>query len=111
METLSNALGIDEGTLYSILWTLMALVVVLLLRRIARRVVADNVDLEEGAYRANKIINYLATGIFLATVAFIWVEAFDDLTTYLGLVSAGVAIALADVLKNMVGWPEECVSG
>jgi small-conductance mechanosensitive channel len=66
--------------------------------------VGRNVELEEGAYRANKLINYLTTGIFLITVAFIWIEAFDDLPTYLGLVSAGVAIALADVLKDMAGW-------
>jgi small-conductance mechanosensitive channel len=104
VKTLSNALGIPEDTLNSLLWTLIVLLVVLILRRIARRIVARNVELEESAYRANKLINYVVTGFFLATVAFIWIEAFDNFTTYLGLVSAGIAIALSDLLKNMAGW-------
>jgi small-conductance mechanosensitive channel len=104
VESLSETLGIPDGTLNSLLWTLIALLTVLVLRRVARRIVIRNVDLEEKAYRANKIINYLATGLFLATLAFIWIEAFQNLPTYLGLVSAGIAIALADVLKNMAGW-------
>lgn len=104
METLSKTLGIEVGTLTRLLWTLVAILTVFVLRRVARRIVTRNVDLGESAYRANKTINYLATGLFLATAAFIWIEAFENLPTYLGLLSAGIAIALADVLKSMVGW-------
>ena len=42
--------------------------------------------------------------MIVITLSFVWLEAFDDLTTYLGLVSAGLAIALADLLKNIAGW-------
>lgn len=104
MQSLADALNITLETLYDILWTLITLVAVLVLRRIVRRVLAANVTDTEGEYRANKIVNYLTTAVFLITVAFIWVDAFDDLSTYLGLVSAGIAIALADLLKNMAGW-------
>ncbi len=58
----------------------------------------------EDAYRANKVLNYVTTFVLLVTVAFIWVDTFDQIGTYLGLVSAGIAIALADLLKNMAGW-------
>ena len=34
----------------------------------------------------------------------IWFIAFDSFATYLGLLSAGIAIALRDMLVNMVGW-------
>ena len=104
MQELAEALNIEPSTLNGILWTVLALIGVLVLRRVIRRIIRANVDDTDGAYRANKIVNYLATTIFLITLAFIWVEAFDNLPTYLGLVSAGIAIALADVLKNMVGW-------
>ena len=104
MDQLAQDIGIAEQTLSNILLTLGTIVVVLVLRRLARRIVTANVEESEVVYRANKIVNYLATTIFFITVAFIWVEAFDDLPTYLGLVSAGIAIALADVLKNMAGW-------
>lgn len=104
MQALADFLGIDVDVLANIIFTIVALVVVLVLRRLARRVVTANVDDTMAAYRAYKIVNYLATTIFLVTAAFVWIDAFNDLPTYLGLVSAGVAIALADVLKNMVGW-------
>ncbi|HEX6220424.1 MAG TPA: mechanosensitive ion channel domain-containing protein, partial [Acidimicrobiia bacterium] len=104
MDQLAENLNIDPETLSNLVRTLAAIAVVLILRRVARRIVVSNVEDTETSYRANKIINYTATGILLVTVAFIWVDAFDNLPTYLGLVSAGVAIALADVLKNMVGW-------
>lgn len=104
MDQLAENLNIDLETLGNLARTLTAIVVVLILRRVARRIVVSNVEETETSYRANKIINYTATAILLVTVAFIWVDAFDNLPTYLGLVSAGVAIALADVLKSMVGW-------
>jgi len=104
VATLSETLGIPVETLNRILWTLLTLIVVLVLRRLARRLAARNVDDSDSVYRANKIINYMVTTIFLVTVAFIWIDAFDDLSTYLGLVSAGIAIALSDLLKNMAGW-------
>lgn len=104
MEQLAQNLGIPAETLNNIIWTIVAVVVIFVLRRLARRVVASNVEETQATYRANKILNYTATTIFIVTAAFIWFDAFDNLPTYLGLVSAGIAIALADVLKNMVGW-------
>ena len=55
-------------------------------------------------YRARKSATYATTIIGLIVVVWIWVDAFNDLPTFLGLVSAGIAIALADVLKNLAGW-------
>lgn len=104
MDALAQTLHVPVDTLINIIRTLAALVIILVLRRIARRVVRRTAEGTDVAYRANKIINYVATATFFITVAFIWFEAFDSLPTYLGLVSAGIAIALADVLKNMVGW-------
>jgi small-conductance mechanosensitive channel len=101
---LAEALNITVETVNDILWTLFTLILVLVLRRVARRLVATNVEDSDSAYRAHKIINYLATLVFLITIAFIWIDAFDDLPTYLGLLSAGIAIALSDLLKNMAGW-------
>ena len=41
-------------------------------------------------------------GIFL--VGRLWLEGVQSLATYLGLVSAGVAIALQDLIVNLAGW-------
>jgi len=104
VDQLAENLNVDAGTLSNLIRTFVVVVVIVILRRVARRVVVSSVEESETTYRANKIINYAATAILLITVAFIWIDAFDNLPTYLGLVSAGIAIALADVLKSMVGW-------
>ena len=44
------------------------------------------------------------TFVGLVSLGFIWLEAFDNLPTYLGLVSAGIAIGLSDLLKSIAGW-------
>jgi len=55
-------------------------------------------------YRARKVSTYVTTFLGVTIIAWIWVNAFNDLPTFLGLVSAGIAIGLADVLKNLAGW-------
>lgn len=102
MDLLTDAFG--QSTLNNLLLSLGALVVVLIGRVLVRRLIDSTVDDHESQYRARKVVNYSSTFLFLVTLAFIWVDAFETLPTYLGLVSAGIAIALADVLKNMAGW-------
>ena len=102
MDWLTDALA--ESTLNNLLLSLGSLVLVLIGRILVRRLIDSTVDDHESQYRARKVVNYSATFLFLVTLAFIWVDAFETLPTYLGLVSAGIAIALADVLKNMAGW-------
>jgi len=54
-------------------------------------------------YRASKVISYLGTAVVMAVLAQVWLRGADVLT-YLGIVSAGLAISLSDVLKNVAGW-------
>jgi small-conductance mechanosensitive channel len=75
-----------------------------LLRWLILRYVHRNIDDPDVWFRAKRIATYATTVVAVITLAWIWVDAFDELPTYLGLVSAGVAIALADLLKNMAGW-------
>jgi small-conductance mechanosensitive channel len=105
MDWLAETFGSSNSATLSVVYTIGALVLALVARSLILRVVkATNSDDTEAEYRARKFVNYTATALFLITVAFIWIDAFQNLPTYLGLVSAGIAIALADVLKNMAGW-------
>jgi len=105
MDWLSETFGASETTVSNLALSLLTLVAVLLLRLLILRVIesAGSGDID-AQYRARKIVNYTTTAVFIITLAFIWVDAFSSLPTYLGLVSAGIAIALADILKNMAGW-------
>jgi len=55
-------------------------------------------------YPARKATSYAVVLIGAFGLAWIWVQALSDFATFLGLAAAGIAVALADVLKNVAGW-------
>lgn len=97
-------LGIGAGMQGKLLATLIVIVALGVLRRLVIRGFQSQVDDLDTVYRARKTTTYTATIIGLVSLGFIWLEAFDSLPTYLGLVSAGIAIALSDLLKGIAGW-------
>lgn len=82
----------------------MLIVALLLLRSTILRRLRAQLDDAESQYRATKLTNAAITVTALISLLFIWIDAFGSLTTYLGLLSAGIAVALGDLLKNMAGW-------
>lgn len=55
-------------------------------------------------YRYEKMNKYIFLFIGVVALAAIWFQEVNSLATYFGLLSAGLAFALADVLGNMAGW-------
>ena len=55
-------------------------------------------------YRTNKLATYVVNilGIFL--LGSIWLSGFRSVSTFLGLLSAGLAIALKDIISSLAGW-------
>ena len=54
-------------------------------------------------YRTRKLLSYVITLIGFVVLASIWLEG-SGIATYIGLLTAGLAIALSDVVKNLAGW-------
>lgn len=55
-------------------------------------------------YKWRKTISYAALLLGLLLIGVTWVERAGSLATYLGLFSAGLAIALKDIVANLAGW-------
>ncbi len=72
-------------------------------RFIILRLVRRRVDDPEIWYRAQKLSSYAGTVIVLVAIAFIWLRV-SNFGAWIGLASAGIAIALSDVLRNFAGW-------
>ncbi|MFA5180663.1 MAG: mechanosensitive ion channel domain-containing protein [Syntrophales bacterium] len=51
-----------------------------------------------------KAAAYCSVSVFMLLLAFIWLHAFHSLSTFIGLLSAGLAIALKDPITNIAGW-------
>jgi small-conductance mechanosensitive channel len=105
LETLLQAyLGISPQVTESIAGTFAAVLAYVVFRRVARRLVLKATTDTSLRFQLNKAISYgLGIIAFLISVK-IWVREFTGIATYLGLLSAGVAIALQDPLANFAGW-------
>ena len=55
-------------------------------------------------YKWRKAISYAALLLGLLLIGVTWIERAGSLATYLGLFSAGLAIALKDIVANLAGW-------
>ncbi|MFP4529642.1 MAG: mechanosensitive ion channel family protein [Candidatus Kapaibacterium sp.] len=55
-------------------------------------------------YKWRKITLYVADSIGIFLIGRVWFEEFQSVITFLGLLSAGIAIALKDPLVNIAGW-------
>lgn len=103
MQDFATSLGLSVNEAKAVI-SVLVVVAYVFVRWLVLRIVHRQVKDEEVWYRTRKIVTYVAFLLIVLTLVRIWVVPFGDLATYLGLVSAGVAVALADVLKNMVGW-------
>jgi small-conductance mechanosensitive channel len=79
-----------------VLWAARVLVLRLLDRR-------DHTDVK-ASYRWSKATAYVTYGLMFLMVGRIWLASFGSLATVIGLVSAGIAVALKEPLMNMAGW-------
>lgn len=75
-----------------------------LLRRLVLTLVYRRVMDPWTRYRWRKTTTYVALGVGLILVGRTWVEGMQAVATFLGLLSAGLAIALKDPVANLAGW-------
>jgi small-conductance mechanosensitive channel len=80
------------------------IVVLFLIRLIAVRIITRRTDDIRTQYQARKIASYVTVVIVLVLLGRVWFSGVQSLLTYLGLLSAGIAIALKDPLTGMAGW-------
>jgi len=86
-----------------LLVTLGVIVGAIIIRFIVLRVVRRRIDDTEIWYRTQKATSYGGTFIVLLVVTFVWFQV-SNIGAWIGVVSAGIAIALADILRNFAGW-------
>lgn len=104
IDKLSDWTRLSPDTVKGILQTLAVLVVVLVVRHVVLRVIRRQVTDVRAHYLWRRSVNYTASVVAILLIASIWVGAFRNIGTFLGLLTAGVAIALTDPLTNLAGW-------
>jgi small-conductance mechanosensitive channel len=103
-DWLQMSLGLSEQTLDRIGASLAAILILWIIRRITLAIVWRRIHEVRVRYRWQKTTAYVLVPVGILIVGRIWFEGFESLATFLGLVSAGIAIALKDLLVNLAGW-------
>ena len=99
-----KTLGFSPELQGKILTSVVIIFVLWLIRQIILRIYfRKKVDIRT-QYRWRKSSVYIAFTIGFLLIGRIWFEGFNSIATYLGLLSAGLAIALKDPLVNLAGW-------
>ncbi|MCF7858635.1 MAG: mechanosensitive ion channel family protein [Candidatus Cloacimonetes bacterium] len=89
---------------FKIVHTLIWLLILWLINLITVKLINKKISGLKTQYHWRKLINVITIMIAIVILIRIWFQGTQSLITYLGLLSAGIAIALKDVLANLVGW-------
>lgn len=73
-------------------------------RRVAFRVIGRRVTEPRSRFIYQRTAGYLVILLGLILVGRVWLRGFSSLATFLGLASAGIAIALREIIANIAGW-------
>lgn len=87
-----------------ILWTFLYLIVAFVAIRIINKVLYNAIKDTKKSYTIRKGFGYFITTLALIGIAFTWLDTSINITTYIGLLSAGIAIALKEVFSNVAAW-------
>lgn len=101
---LQSLTGLEGILINNILTSLATVAVLWVLQRLLIWLVQLRIESSKRYYRWRKVINYTAVGIGLVLVGRIWLEGLTSLATFFGLLSAGLAIALGDLVTGLAGW-------
>lgn len=97
-------LHIPQGLLVNLVLTVALIVLYAVMRTGVQRLAVRRIEDVARRYIASKSISYLLTFLLLLALLRLWLGGFGGLGTYLGIVSAGLAIALQEPLLNLVGF-------
>lgn len=103
-EWIKTILGIPVELQVKLAKSIAVLILLWLLRWFILRISRRKVKTLTGRYQWSRGTAYLFVTIGIVAISRIWFEGIHSLVTYLGIVSAGIAVALTDVLKNLAGW-------
>ncbi len=104
LQWIDQVFGLDPVLRDKLLSTLLILVGFWLLRWILLRSLVDRMQDQKLQFRWRKISSYLFFLFVLLFVGPVWLEGARSFATYLGLLSAGLAVALQDPITDLIGW-------
>jgi len=103
-DALSTYLGISEASFDKVILSFFLMLLLMVLRRATAFVLERRIEDSARRYIATKTIDYLLGLASLLILLRIWLGGISGLAASIGIISAGLAIALHAPLANLAGW-------
>lgn len=103
-EWLQKTFGLSAETHDKLITSLAVVMVTAVLRWLILTLVYRRTEDFRARYHWRKTSGYLAFFFAILLLGRVWFVEFQSVSTFLGLLSAGLAIALRDILVDIVGW-------
>lgn len=84
--------------------SIIIIISILLLQKLISKFFIVNIKDVQLRYKVKKTLGYIIIFIGILLLVRQWFNGFKEFTTFLGIFSAGLAIALKDLILNIVGW-------
>lgn len=104
MQSLSEYLNLSPELLKKLILTIVLLLLLSLVRFLCNVIIKKRIPDAMKSYRWRRAILYSYSVLLIVLIGPIWIKGIASLTTFLGLASAGVAVAMHDTIANVAGW-------
>ncbi len=104
INQISEILHIETATAEKLLFTVGWLVLLFALKTLTSKLVCRKVEDDRRRYHIRRTVSYVYTFIVIIVIGSIWFQGIQSLSTFLGLASAGLAVAMHDTIANMAGF-------
>ena len=101
---LGNIIGVASGTQQKLLISLAVIIILTLVRAIVLRIIWKKTEEAALRYRWQKTTTYIIVFIGFFLVVRVWFAGIQSLATFIGILTAGLAIALKDLVTSFAGW-------
>ena len=95
---------LDSVIYLNILKSVIIIFILWIIKKIFSRIIHRNVKNAKTTYQWNKTFSYIIALLGFLLVGRIWFKGAGSILTIIGLLSAGIAIALKDVFVNLAGF-------
>jgi small-conductance mechanosensitive channel len=103
MKTVMEHLG-NMGIYDKLFDSVLALLFFIFFRWILAKILLHLPHDKQKEFLWRKTASYCSVFVLVFLLSIIWLHGFHSLTTYFGLLSAGLAVTLKDPLTNFAGW-------
>ncbi len=104
IEYIAELLSVSPAAAERLVYSLAAFLFLFLLKEVTCRIVNRNVEDDKRRYHARKSITYVYGVVLVVVIGSIWFRGITSLGTFLGLASAGLAVALHDPISDIAGF-------